>query len=75
MFNCSCASVTIIFCRRISKDGKVTPSDKSLDYGASSCHMLGFDDPKMLELMRLGGMTGMIQLLRVTSLLEPEEVR
>jgi hypothetical protein len=36
--------------------------------------MLGFDDPKMLELMRLGGLRGMIRMLWVTSLLEPEEV-
>jgi citrate synthase len=39
--------------RRIFKDGKVIPADKSLDYGANFSHMLGFDDPKMLELMRL----------------------
>jgi hypothetical protein len=36
--------------------------------------MLGFDDPKFLELMRLGGIRGMIRLLWVTYLLEPEEV-
>jgi hypothetical protein len=36
--------------------------------------MLGFDDPKFLELMRLGGMRGMIRLLLVTYLLESEEV-
>ncbi|XP_073004636.1 citrate synthase, mitochondrial [Typha latifolia] len=39
--------------RRIYKDGKVIPADDSLDYGANFSHMLGFDDPKMLELMRL----------------------
>lgn len=27
--------------------------DNSLDYGGNFSHMLGFDDPKMLELMRL----------------------
>jgi hypothetical protein len=37
--------------------------------------MLGFDDPKFLELMRLGGIRGMIRLLWVTYLLEPEEVK
>ncbi|RZC77446.1 hypothetical protein C5167_001631 [Papaver somniferum] len=39
--------------RRIYKEGKVIPADASLDYGANFSHMLGFDDPKMLELMRL----------------------
>ncbi|KAF5198538.1 Citrate synthase protein, partial [Thalictrum thalictroides] len=39
--------------RRIYKDGKIIPVDESLDYGANFSHMLGFDDPKMLELMRL----------------------
>ncbi|KAJ3679021.1 hypothetical protein LUZ60_017032 [Juncus effusus] len=39
--------------RRMYKDGKVIEADKSLDYGANFSHMLGFDDPKMLELMRL----------------------
>lgn len=38
---------------RIYKDGKVIPADDSLDYGANFSHMLGFDDPKMQELMRL----------------------
>lgn len=27
--------------------------DDSLDYGANYAHMLGFDDPEMLEFMRL----------------------
>lgn len=27
--------------------------DDSLDYGANYSHMMGFDDPKMLEFMRL----------------------
>lgn len=39
--------------RRIYKNGQVIPADNSLDYGANFSHMLGFDDPKMLELMRL----------------------
>ncbi|KAF4361765.1 hypothetical protein F8388_017907 [Cannabis sativa] len=39
--------------RRIYKDGKIIPLDDSLDYGGNFSHMLGFDDPKMLELMRL----------------------
>ncbi|PQQ19846.1 citrate synthase [Prunus yedoensis var. nudiflora] len=39
--------------RRIFKDGKVIPVDDSLDYGANFSHLLGFDDPKMHELMRL----------------------
>ncbi|KAH7684355.1 Citrate synthase eukaryotic-type protein [Dioscorea alata] len=39
--------------RRVYKDGRVISTDKSLDYGANFSHMLGFDDPKMLELMRL----------------------
>lgn len=38
---------------RIYKNGQVVPADNSLDYGANFSHMLGFDDPKMLELMRL----------------------
>ena len=40
-------------CWRIYKDGQVIPLDDSLDYGANFSHMLGFDSPKMLELMRL----------------------
>uniref|UniRef100_A0A2N9H3E2 Uncharacterized protein n=1 Tax=Fagus sylvatica TaxID=28930 RepID=A0A2N9H3E2_FAGSY len=39
--------------RRIYKDGQIVPLDDSLDYGANFSHMLGFDSPKMLELMRL----------------------
>lgn len=38
---------------RVYKDGKIIPLDDSLDYGGNFAHMLGFDDPKMLELMRL----------------------
>ncbi|XP_010928809.1 citrate synthase, mitochondrial [Elaeis guineensis] len=39
--------------RRICKEGQIIPADSSLDYGANFSHMLGYDDPKMLELMRL----------------------
>lgn len=39
--------------RRIFKDGKTIAADNTLDYAANFSHMLGFDDPKMLELMRL----------------------
>uniref|UniRef100_A0A0E0MG20 Citrate synthase n=1 Tax=Oryza punctata TaxID=4537 RepID=A0A0E0MG20_ORYPU len=39
--------------RRIFKDGKTVAADNALDYAANFSHMLGFDDPKMLELMRL----------------------
>lgn len=39
--------------RRMYKDGKIVQMDDSLDYGGNFSHMLGFDDPKMLELMRL----------------------
>ncbi|KAM7270991.1 hypothetical protein ACFE04_030205 [Oxalis oulophora] len=38
---------------KMHKDGKVVQMDDSLDYGGNFSHMLGFDDPKMLELMRL----------------------
>lgn len=39
--------------RRIYKDGQVIPLHDSLDYGGNFAHMLGFEDPQMLELMRL----------------------
>ncbi|CAA0820710.1 Citrate synthase 4- mitochondrial [Striga hermonthica] len=39
--------------RRIYKNGEVIPTDVSLDYGGNFAHMLGFDNPAMLELMRL----------------------
>ncbi|KAK2638997.1 hypothetical protein Ddye_026792 [Dipteronia dyeriana] len=39
--------------RRIYNDGNIIPMDASLDCGANYLHMLGFDDPKMQELMRL----------------------
>ena len=38
----------IVLCR-LCKDGRVIPTDKSLDYAANFYHMLGFDDPKVLE--------------------------
>jgi len=38
---------------RMYKNGDSIPSDKSLDYGANFSHMLGFDDEKVKELMRL----------------------
>jgi len=39
--------------RRVYKNGQTVPADASLDYGANFSHMLGFDGPKMQELMRL----------------------
>ncbi|CBI32162.3 hypothetical protein VitviT2T_020694 [Vitis vinifera] len=39
--------------RRVYKNGQIIPKDDSLDYGANFSHMLGFDSPKMQELMRL----------------------
>ncbi|XP_008805457.1 citrate synthase, mitochondrial isoform X1 [Phoenix dactylifera] len=39
--------------RRIYKEGQIIPADSSLDYGANFSHVLGYDDPKMMELMRL----------------------
>ncbi|KAH7684356.1 Citrate synthase eukaryotic-type protein [Dioscorea alata] len=39
--------------RRLYKDGRAIPADKSLDHAANFSHMLGFDDPKMLESVRL----------------------
>lgn len=39
--------------RRVFKNGQIISADKSLDYGANFSRMLGFDDPKMQELMRL----------------------
>lgn len=38
---------------RVYKNGEFIPMDDSLDYGANFAHMLGFDSPAMLELMRL----------------------
>ncbi|KAG6526507.1 hypothetical protein ZIOFF_016497 [Zingiber officinale] len=46
-------SVASYIYRRIYKDGGIIPADSSLDYAANFSHMLGYDDPKMLELMRL----------------------
>ncbi|KAL3624578.1 hypothetical protein CASFOL_031246 [Castilleja foliolosa] len=39
--------------RRMYKNGEVIPMDVSLDYGGNFAHMLGYDSPAMLELMRL----------------------
>uniref|UniRef100_A0A0D6R2F9 Citrate synthase n=1 Tax=Araucaria cunninghamii TaxID=56994 RepID=A0A0D6R2F9_ARACU len=39
--------------RRIFKEGKFIPPNESLDYGANFAQMLGYDDQKMHELMRL----------------------
>ncbi|XP_020591344.1 citrate synthase, mitochondrial [Phalaenopsis equestris] len=39
--------------RRVYKNGLAISADNSLDYGANFSRMLGFDDPKMQELMRL----------------------
>nr|P83372.1 RecName: Full=Citrate synthase, mitochondrial; Flags: Precursor [Fragaria x ananassa] len=39
--------------RRIYKGGRMIPVDDSLDYGGNFSHLLGFDDHKMQELMRL----------------------
>ncbi|XP_011620853.1 citrate synthase, mitochondrial [Amborella trichopoda] len=39
--------------RRMYKNGEIIPADDGLDYGANFSHMLGFDSPKMHELMRL----------------------
>ncbi|KAL2482367.1 Citrate synthase 4 [Forsythia ovata] len=39
--------------RRMYKNGRVIPMDDSLDYAGNFAHMLGFDSPDMLELMRL----------------------
>ncbi|KAF9675283.1 hypothetical protein SADUNF_Sadunf09G0015900 [Salix dunnii] len=38
---------------RIYKYGKVIPVNNSLDYGGNLSHMMGFDSPRMQELMRL----------------------
>lgn len=39
--------------RRAYKGGQKIESDPSLDYSANFAHLLGFDDPKFHELMRL----------------------
>ena len=49
---CFVFTSTLNHCR-MYKNGDSIPSDKSLDYGANFSHMLGFDDDKMKELMRL----------------------
>lgn len=39
--------------KNVFKDGKVPHVDAKLDYGANFANMLGFSDPKFVELMRL----------------------
>lgn len=39
--------------RRVYKDGHAIPPDPTLDFAANFCHMLGFDDPDMYEMMRM----------------------
>lgn len=39
--------------RRVYKDGHAIPPDPALDLAANFCHMLGFDDPHMYEMMRM----------------------
>ena len=39
--------------RNVYKDGKVAEIDKSLDYSANFSRLLGFQDPKFWDLMRL----------------------
>jgi citrate synthase len=39
--------------RNVYKDGKVPDIDPSLDYGANFSKLLGYKDPKFVELMRL----------------------
>ncbi|KAJ3117328.1 citrate (Si)-synthase [Nowakowskiella sp. JEL0407] len=39
--------------RNVFKDGKVPPIDPSLDYSANFARLLGYNDPKFDELMRL----------------------
>ena len=34
-------------------NGQVIPQHDSRDYGGNLAHMLGFEDPQMLEVMRL----------------------
>ncbi len=39
--------------RNVYKDGKVPHIDPKADYGANLSHLMGFKDPKFVELMRL----------------------
>lgn len=39
--------------RNVFKDGKVPESNPALDYSANFSHLLGYTDPKFVELMRL----------------------
>ena len=45
--------VAALIYRCTYKDGKVADYDDSLDYSANFCRMLGYDDPRFDELMRL----------------------
>eukprot|EP00897_Mesotaenium_endlicherianum_P010696 jgi/Mesen1/9655/ME000671S09021 len=46
-------SLAAMIYRRIYKQNKMIDADPGLDYAANFSHMLGFDDPKFYELMRL----------------------
>lgn len=39
--------------KNVYKDGKMTAIDPNLDYGANFSKLLGYNDPKFIELMRL----------------------
>jgi citrate synthase len=52
-FRISINNLVFLAMKRIFRDGKSIPADNVLDYAANFSHMLGFDDPKMLELMQL----------------------
>lgn len=39
--------------RRLYKDGQMIAPDPSLDYAANFCHMMGHDDPKVHDMMRM----------------------
>ena len=45
----SCLFIVLL---RIYNDGRVITADKSQDYAADISHMLAYDDPKELEMMR-----------------------
>jgi citrate synthase len=46
-------TVASLIYRNLYRDGKVAPIDPSLDWSANFTNMLGFEDPKFTELMRL----------------------
>ncbi len=58
---CVCVRVCVYFffptqlliCNRVYKGGKPIAANPNLDYAANYAHMLGFQDQKMHELMRL----------------------